>query len=115
VKTGFTPATQHHRRTADAARRVDDPGHAAAQLPLTGQPMLHHLTATRAGSSAESKRVSIIEVPGAFYEVNVELGKKVGRDVIELPGGHVGCVTHPAEFARELVQALAQTGHGPRA
>ena len=35
-----------------------------------------------------------------------------GRDVIELPGGHVGYVTHPAAFARELVQALARTGHG---
>jgi acetyltransferase/esterase len=38
--------------------------------------------------------------------VNVELGKQLGRDVIELPGGHVGCIAHPAEFARELVQAL---------
>jgi acetyltransferase/esterase len=49
------------------------------------------------------------------YEVNAQLGKKLGRDVIELPGGHVGYVTHPAEFARELVQALARTGHGPQA
>jgi acetyltransferase/esterase len=47
------------------------------------------------------------------YEVNVELGKKLGRDVIELPGGHVGYVTQPAAFAREFVQALARTGHGP--
>jgi pimeloyl-ACP methyl ester carboxylesterase len=46
------------------------------------------------------------------YEVNVELGKKLGRDVIELPGGHVGYVSHPAEFAREFVQALARRGHG---
>lgn len=49
------------------------------------------------------------------YEVNVELGKKLGRDLIELPGGHVAYVTQPAEFARELVQALARTGHGPKA
>ena len=49
------------------------------------------------------------------YEVNVELGKKLGRDVIELPGGHVGYVTQPAAFAREVVQALAWTGHGPKA
>ena len=49
------------------------------------------------------------------YEVNVELGKKLGRDVIELPGGHVGYVTHPAAFARQFVQALARTGHGPQA
>ena len=40
------------------------------------------------------------------YEVNVELGKKLGRDLIEMPGGHVGYVTQPAEFAREFVQAL---------
>jgi len=40
------------------------------------------------------------------YEVNAELGKKLGRDMIELPGGHVGYVTQPAEFARELLGAL---------
>jgi pimeloyl-ACP methyl ester carboxylesterase len=49
------------------------------------------------------------------YEVNVELGKKLGRDLIELPGGHVGYVAQPAEFAHEFVQALARTGHGPKA
>jgi hypothetical protein len=49
------------------------------------------------------------------YEVNVELGKKLGRDLIEMPGGHVGYVTQPAEFAREFVQALARTGRGPTA
>jgi pimeloyl-ACP methyl ester carboxylesterase len=48
------------------------------------------------------------------YEVNVELGKKLGRDLIELPGGHIGFLTQPAEFAREFVQALARTGHGPK-
>lgn len=40
------------------------------------------------------------------YEVNVELGKKLGRNLIELPGGHTGYVTEPAEFAREFLQAL---------
>lgn len=49
------------------------------------------------------------------YAVNVELGKKLGRDVIELPGGHVGFASQPADFARELVQALVRTGHGPNA
>jgi len=48
------------------------------------------------------------------YEVNVELGKKLGRNLIELPGGHIGHVSQPAEFAREFVQALARTGHGPK-
>lgn len=49
------------------------------------------------------------------YEVSVELAKEFGLDLIELPGGHVGLLTQPAEFARELVQALARTRHGPKA
>lgn len=48
------------------------------------------------------------------YEVNIELAKKLGRDLIELPGGHIGFVTQPAEFAREFMLALARTGHGPK-
>lgn len=47
------------------------------------------------------------ESPGyPCYEVNVELGKKLARDVIELPGGHIGFITQPAQFATELIQAL---------
>ena len=49
------------------------------------------------------------------YQVNVELAKKLGRDLIELPGGHISYVTQSAEFAREFLLALAQIGHGPRA
>ena len=44
------------------------------------------------------------------YEVSVELAKKFGRGLIELPGGHVGLLTQAAEFAREFVQALSRTG-----
>ncbi|MDQ6674995.1 MAG: alpha/beta hydrolase [Chloroflexota bacterium] len=40
------------------------------------------------------------------YEVNVELAKKLAEDMIELPGGHLGFVSQPAEFARELVEHL---------
>lgn len=42
------------------------------------------------------------------HEVNVVLGRQLGRDPIELPGGHVGCMAHPVEFARELTHALTQ-------
>lgn len=28
--------------------------------------------------------------------------------VLDLPGGHVGCVAHPAEFARELMNGLSR-------
>lgn len=48
------------------------------------------------------------------YEVNVELGKKLNRPLIELPGGHGGFASKPAEFAREFLQALARIGHGPK-
>jgi hypothetical protein len=48
------------------------------------------------------------------HEVNVELGRKLGRDLIELPGGHIGFVTQPAEFAHEFVQALARAGRCPK-
>jgi pimeloyl-ACP methyl ester carboxylesterase len=40
------------------------------------------------------------------HRVSVELGRRLGLPVIELPGGHLGCVTHPAEFAGELARAL---------
>ena len=40
------------------------------------------------------------------HQVSVELGKKLGRDVIELPGGHLGYVAQPAAFARELRRSL---------
>lgn len=41
-------------------------------------------------------------------EATVELGKKLGRLVTELPGGHVGCMTQAATFADELVKAHPQ-------
>ncbi len=44
------------------------------------------------------------------YKVSVELAKKFGLDLIELPGGHVGLLTQPTEFAREFLQALSRTG-----
>ncbi|ALV33078.1 hypothetical protein AS200_14220 [Streptomyces sp. CdTB01] len=40
------------------------------------------------------------------HEASVELGHKLGRDVIELPGGHLGHVTQPVRFADELVSSL---------
>ena len=49
------------------------------------------------------------------YEVNVELGKKLERVVIELPGGHAGYLAHPAEFAREFLQAVPPMVRGPKA
>src|SRR5262245_959710 len=42
------------------------------------------------------------------YEVNVELGKKLGRELIELPGGHIGHLTQPAAFAHDFLRALVR-------
>src|SRR5262249_3842578 len=44
------------------------------------------------------------------YEVNRELSKKLSKEIIELPGGHVGYVAHPAEFAAALMQAIPVPG-----
>ena len=40
------------------------------------------------------------------YRANVELGRKLGLDVTDLPGFHKGFSSHPQEFAQELLTAL---------
>ncbi|UNS98657.1 alpha/beta hydrolase [Streptomyces tubbatahanensis] len=39
------------------------------------------------------------------------LAEAVGAECREFPGGHVGCVEHPAAFAQALAEALPPTGH----
>jgi hypothetical protein len=39
-------------------------------------------------------------------EATVELGKRLGRPMIEFPGGYVGCMTQPAGFTAALMRAL---------
>jgi acetyltransferase/esterase len=41
------------------------------------------------------------------HEATVALGRTLGRDLVELPGGHVGFIAHPEEFARELAQTIS--------
>ncbi len=126
--SGMEPALKQFREHAFAAS--DRQFMARARDPKTGESMLanatywfeHELRQYPAVDldldtlTAHAER--IVSVAGRAsrgypcYEVTVALGKQLGRDVIELPGGHVGYVTHPAAFARELVQALARTGHG---
>ncbi|GAA2446844.1 hypothetical protein GCM10010191_74970 [Actinomadura vinacea] len=40
------------------------------------------------------------------YDATVELAVRLGTKLIELPGGHVGYVAHPAESARDLMHGL---------
>lgn len=42
------------------------------------------------------------------YQVIVELGRRIGRGIIETPGGHTACGSHPSQFSRTLHQALTQ-------
>jgi acetyltransferase/esterase len=44
---------------------------------------------------------------GLAYRTSQALASKLGLEVLELPGGHFGCVTQPAAFASELTDALA--------
>ena len=50
------------------------------------------------------------------YQPNMELAKRTGSEVIDLPGGHLGYKTHPKEFAAELLMALEMryTSHDAR-
>jgi hypothetical protein len=41
------------------------------------------------------------------YQPNRVLAQKLGRDIVNLPGGHLGFVFSPAEFAKELLDALS--------
>lgn len=49
------------------------------------------------------------------YQVNVALGRRLGRDVVEMPGGHTGYVTQPVEFAHKLLRVIAPAKAGPPA
>jgi pimeloyl-ACP methyl ester carboxylesterase len=40
------------------------------------------------------------------YEATVALGEKLEREVMDLPGGHVGFLAHPAAFAQALHDGL---------
>lgn len=40
------------------------------------------------------------------YQPNKVLAKRLGLDIVNLPGGHLGYVSYPDEFAKELINAL---------
>ena len=37
---------------------------------------------------------------------NRALARQLGREIVDFPGGHLGFLSHPAEFAKELMNAL---------
>ncbi|MCA2222479.1 alpha/beta hydrolase [Nonomuraea aurantiaca] len=41
------------------------------------------------------------------YEATLELGRRLARDVAELPGGHIGFITDAPAFATELIRTFA--------
>jgi acetyltransferase/esterase len=41
------------------------------------------------------------------YRPNTVIAEHLGRPVVDLPGGHVGYLTHPADFAARLADLLA--------
>jgi pimeloyl-ACP methyl ester carboxylesterase len=49
------------------------------------------------------------------HEATVELARRLGRDVIALPGGHLGFLSQPAAFARALREGLARQKEGAKA
>ncbi|ARF58814.1 alpha/beta fold hydrolase [Streptomyces gilvosporeus] len=41
-----------------------------------------------------------------LYGPVVRLAELLGREVLEFPGGHLGCTEHPKEFGKQLLAAL---------
>ncbi|CAM3552420.1 alpha/beta hydrolase [Nocardiopsis gilva] len=41
-----------------------------------------------------------------LYGPATRLGELLGIEVVEFPGGHVGCTEHPKEFAKQLLASL---------
>ncbi len=42
------------------------------------------------------------------YQPGKVLAQKLGLDIVDLPGGHLGFMAYPVEFAGELLQALSK-------
>jgi acetyltransferase/esterase len=42
------------------------------------------------------------------YQPNMVLAQRLHKTIVNLPGGHLGFLTHPTEFARELLVALGR-------
>jgi len=40
------------------------------------------------------------------YQPNRILARQLGREIVDFPGGHLGLMSHPALFAKELMNAL---------
>lgn len=46
------------------------------------------------------------------YQPNTVLARMFGLSIVDFPGGHVGYVTHPREFAEQLAEVLGASRHG---
>jgi pimeloyl-ACP methyl ester carboxylesterase len=44
------------------------------------------------------------------YQPNRVLARQLGREIVDFPGGHLGFMSHPADFAKELMKALVGGG-----
>jgi pimeloyl-ACP methyl ester carboxylesterase len=49
------------------------------------------------------------------HQVNLALAEQIGTGIVHFPGGHVGYVSHPAEFAETLLRAIAASDPGQSA
>ena len=121
-KSGMKPALERFsgafvesdRQVLAARARVDgESRYAAANAAYWFEHELRQYPAVELDVDALRAHAGRIQLMGGHeshgrpaYEVNVQLGRKLGQEVLELPGGHLGCVAHPAEFAHELVRAL---------
>ncbi|CAM3682222.1 alpha/beta hydrolase [Nocardiopsis rhodophaea] len=85
-----------------------------ANMPVFLEHMLCPFTATRPNVAAlQSVAHKLVPAAGRdsrgqvpLYGPATRLGELFGIEVVEFPGGHVGCTEHPKEFAKQLLRAL---------
>ena len=79
MKAGRIPMTQHDRGSAEAARRLANQGHRAAQLALQVQPMLHHPTATSATAFLARAPVMVSSCMTGRFAMRIEVSTGMSK------------------------------------
>ncbi|WP_394824494.1 alpha/beta fold hydrolase [Pendulispora albinea] len=122
-RSGVAPALTHFRKRTFAevdhevmerATHVSKGPQVAANATYWFERELREYTAVQLDRAALMEHAARIVPAGGqasrgypTYQAGVELGRIIGREHLELAGGHVGYATHSAEFGRHLLERLA--------
>ncbi|AGS72575.1 alpha/beta fold hydrolase [Streptomyces collinus] len=109
-------------RREELIDRLDGPGRPAAEGP-SATPMgvflahvLRPFTAHSPGSGIPPGRLTLAAGAASrgelLYRVSKSLADRIGCPLVPFPGGHLGALEHPVEFADLLADTLRSGGRG---